>query len=443
MIPARLIVISANLHRDFRPHNGTPCGKQTAFNDALDALRFDTLYGHVTDLSVRSLRWAYVLVGVADGTLLPFIPLYLAQHGLSPGGVGAVLAAAALAALCAGLGWAYLADRKLKAERLVVGATGAASLVALFLPAAAGAVGMTAVIVLLTIVRSPLGLLDPITLRRLRLTSRTDYARIRLRMSAGFTASAMASGVAYEVGGLRLIPFIYVPLTVLAGAWIWRSVKPEPHAADEDASRPAVRVPAVPLAMVGFLVACLLLGISLAATQNFLVLQIDYLGGGALLVGAASAFQAVTEVPTMGFTHVLMKRISNRVLFAIGCAIYLIVFIAWAFVSSALVAALLKLVIGVAFALVFVAAVMIANELTPSRLRATGQALVKSVLFGVAPIAGALGGGLVYGSLGARFMFLAATLVVAGAGVIAVIAVPARRRAPVEQPVLAANAGRA
>jgi PPP family 3-phenylpropionic acid transporter len=137
----------------------------------------------------------------------------------------------------------------------------------------------------------------------------------------------------------------------------------------------------------------------------------------------------MTEIPTMGYTHVLTKRVSHRVLFAIGCAVYLVVFVAWGFTSSALVAALLKLVVGVAFALTFVAAVMIANDLVPARLRATGQALVKSVLFGVAPIAGALGGGIVYGSFGARFMFLAATVVVAAAGVVALLAVPPPRRA--------------
>ena len=389
---------------------------------------------------IRGLRWAYVLVGVADGTLLPFVPLYLAQRGLSAGGIGAVLAASALAALAGGLGWAYLADRYVGPERLVMAATGAAALAALFLPVASGAAAMTVVIVTLTIVRSPLGLLDPITLRRLRLTSRTDYARIRLRMSAGWTASALTSGAIYGLGGLRLIPFIYVPLSLLAGAWIWRAVKPEGRVVEDETARPSVRVPAVPLPMLGFLAACLLLGVSLAATQNFLTLQINYLGGGALLVGAAAAFQAMTEIPTMGYTHVLTKRISHRVLFAVGCAIYLVIFVAWAFVSSALVAAMLKLVVGVAFALTFVAAVMIANDLTPSRLRATGQALVKSVLFGVAPIAGSLGGGIVYGTLGPRAMFLGATLIVAAAGAMAVIAVPARSRKTAEEPVLAPTA---
>ena len=81
---------------------------------------------------------------------------------------------------------------------------------------------------------------------------------------------------------------------------------------------------------------------------------------------------------------------------------------------------------------------MITNELTPARLRATGQAVLKAVLFGVAPIAGALGGGIVYEALGPRVMFLASTVVVAAAGLIAVIALPARKRDLVEQRPVAA-----
>ena len=68
----------------------------------------------------------------------------------------------------------------------------------------------------------------------------------------------------------------------------------------------------------------------------------------------------------------------------------------------------------------------IANELTPARLRATGQALMKSTMFGLAPIVGAFGGGLIYQTLGARLMFLGSTLVVAAAGAVVMVAIPSR-----------------
>ena len=391
---------------------------------------------------IRGVKWAFVLVGVADGTLLPFIPLYLLERGLGAAAIGAVLAGMALVWLFAGLTLGFLADRRFSPERIVLAGTSASATLALTLVLTADATILALLIVALTLVRSPLTLLDAIALRKLRTMSRTGYARIRLRMSAGWAVSAVASGVAYGAFGLRLIPFIYAPLTAVVAIWVWRAMKPDLTAASAVAPTPvgkAMRVGGIPLPMVGFLLGCLLLGISLAATQNFVTLRISVLGGGALLVGGAAAFQALTEIPTMGYTHVLTRRLSHPALFALGCAIYLAVFVAWALVSNALAVALLKLVIGVAFALTYVASVTIANELSPARLRATGQALVKSVMFGLAPIIGAIGGGVIYGAAGARVMFLASTVVVAAAGAIALIAVPAARRI-VEQPPVVVEA---
>jgi PPP family 3-phenylpropionic acid transporter len=273
-------------------------------------------------------------------------------------------------------------------------------------------------------------LLDPIALRRLRTSRRTDYARIRLRMSAGWAASVTATGAVYQVISLRLMPFVYAPLTALFGLWVWRNLKPAPGAESAEAqpAPPAKRVTRLPLTLVGFLFSSFLLGTSLAATQNFLTLRISFLGGGAFLIGAAAAFQALTEIPTMGYTHVLTRYLGSRTLFALGCAIYMVLFIAWAFISDAFTAAALKLGVGVAFALTYVASVMLADELSPARLRATGQALVKSITFGLAPVAGSFGGGLIYGSLGPRAMFLISTAVVAAAGVVAVVAVPSRAK---------------
>ena len=385
--------------------------------------------------TVNDLNWTFALVGVADATMLPYIPLYLAQRGMSAGLIGLVLACAALATFVVGLGWAYLADRRFSPERMVVAAAVAAAGAALLLAVAAGPVAIAAVVVALSIARAPFMLLDPIALKRLRVTKRTDYARIRLRMSAGWAASAVLSGALFQTAGLRLIPFVYAPLSLLLGWWVLRSLKPTAERPTVETA-PAVtsNVRRVPVALITFFTSCLLLGASLAATQNFLTLQINVLGGGALLIGAAAAFQAMTEVPTMGSIHVLTRFLSHRALFAIGCGIYLVIFVAWAFTSDALAAALLKLVAGVAFALTLIAAVMITNDLAPSRLRATGQALMKSVLFGVAPILGALGGGVVYQALGARVMFLGATAIVGAAGLIALLVrpQPGPRTAPIE-----------
>ncbi len=378
---------------------------------------------------IKGVRRAFLLVGVADGTLLPFIPLYLLQRGLGPAAIGAVLAGMAVVWLFSGLVCGYVADRRLSPERILLAGTASAAALGLALALAGDGGSLAALILILTLARSPLTLLDAIALRRLRTMSRTGYARIRLLMSAGWAVSAIVSGLAYHLFGLRLIPFLYGPLTAVVALAVWRSVKPDIVVADvtsSDLIPDAGRLNRIPIAMVGFLASAFLLGVSLAATQNFVTLQIDVLGGGALLVGAAAAFQSLTEIPTMGYTHVLSRHLSHRALYAVGCAIYLLVFVAWGMISNPLIVALLKLVVGVGFALTYVASVTIANELTPARLRATGQALVKSTMFGLAPIAGAFGGGLVYQARGAQWMFFASTLVVAGAGAVVMFAVPSR-----------------
>jgi MFS family permease len=259
---------------------------------------------------------------------------------------------------------------------------------------------------------------------------RTAYARIRLRMSAGWACSAILAGSFFQVAGLRLMPLVYAPLAALFGLWARRAIKPLGSPTIRQAAaapNAAIRFPRLPRALAGFLASCVLLGASSSAAQNFVTLRISFLGGGALVIGAAAAFQALTEVPTMAYTHVLARRLGNRALFAIGCGIYLVVFLAWAFVSDAVVVALLKLVVGVGFALTYVGTVMIADELSPQHLRATSQAIAKAATFGVAPVIGTVGGGIIYGAFGSPAMFVVTAVVAGAAGIAVLFAIPARK----------------
>ncbi|TMG26255.1 MAG: MFS transporter [Chloroflexi bacterium] len=133
--------------------------------------------------SIRGLNWTYALIGAADATLLPYIPLYLAARHLDVLAIGLVLAVAAAGSFVAGLAWAYLADRTGKPEGAVIAAGAAAAVASLLIPLSGNVVGLGAVIAILFIARAPFAMLDPITLQRLRETSRTRYARIRLRMT--------------------------------------------------------------------------------------------------------------------------------------------------------------------------------------------------------------------------------------------------------------------
>jgi PPP family 3-phenylpropionic acid transporter len=380
--------------------------------------------------TTRGLNTVFALAGAADATVLPFMALYLFERGFGPSAIGIVLAAAALASFVVTPVWAYLADRRLGAERTVVVVTVAAAAAAVLLGTAKGLEPIAAATVGLWVARAPLNsLLDAIALQRLGTAGRSGYARIRSRMSAGWVVSVLAAGAVFQAAGLRLAPFLYAPLLIVVGFWVWRFLEPAPRNAPVQSTPALARaaaLPMVPLALLGFLVSSLLVGAAFAATNNFVTLRINVLGGGVLLIGAASAFQALTEVPTMAYAHVVMRYLSHRLVFVVGCGIYVAVFVVWAFTSDALVTALIKLVMGVGFALCYVASVVIADDLAPAHLRATAQALVKAVSFGLAPVVGALAGGIVYGAIGSRAMFLAAAVVTVVAAIVALMALPAR-----------------
>jgi PPP family 3-phenylpropionic acid transporter len=374
-------------------------------------------------------------MGAAESTVLPFIVLYLFERGFDAAAIGVVLAAAALASLATSPVWAYVADRALGAERTVVVAAATAAAAGLVLAAMHGKLAVATATVVLWVARSPFtSLLDANALQRLGGAGRSGYGRIRLWMSAGYAVVAVVSGAIFQASSLQVLPYLYAPLVLLSGAWVWFALKPAARIPSERQSSPStasVSIRRVPIPLIGFLVSTLLVGTAFAATANFVTLRINVLGGGALLIGAAAAFQASTEIPTMAYTPVLTRYLSHRVLYVLGCVIYVAVFVAWAFVSDAIATALIRLVIGVGFGLAYVASVQIADDLAPAHLRATAQALVKAVGFGLSPVAGALGGGLIYGTIGSRAMFLVAAVVTAAAGVVALVALPSRTRAGV------------
>jgi PPP family 3-phenylpropionic acid transporter len=158
--------------------------------------------------------------------------------------------------------------------------------------------------------------------------------------------------------------------------------------------------------------------IGTTAAWQFLPLRIVGSGGGPFLVGVAGALGAGAEVPVMRSTSWLLARSSVRAVYVFGCISYVLVFATWSLVDDPIVVSLLGVIEGVGFALTYTSIVIVVGRLVPERLQATGQAARSMIVTGLAPIVGALGGGLVYGSLGPGALFAgSAGLVAAGAAI--------------------------
>ena len=377
-------------------------------------------------MQLRRVQVLFTLVGVAEAALLPFLPIVLSERGLSPAEIGVVLSLAALAGFVAAPLWGHVADGRLGPEHTLVVAALAAAVAAVGLAFADSFRTLTVTVVLVTAARSSSAALsDAIALEHLG-EDRAQYGKVRLWLSLGWAISACVWGVVLQTGSLDWLPWIYAGcvLAVAVGALFAGGGR---RRVRYDASPRGARR-AMVIELAPFLLSLMLLFAAFNATFSFVSLRIRELGGGLFVVGAATALQALAEAPVMRVTPRLNRVLGHRALYVVGSLFFVTAFTAWAFLDDPLAIALVKLVAGIGFALVYVGSVFLVDDLVPPGLRSTGQGVARAVSFGLSPILGSLVGGAIYDYAGPRALFLscAAGALVAGASV---FVIAARKRA--------------
>jgi PPP family 3-phenylpropionic acid transporter len=387
------------------------------------------------DASLLRVRALFCLIGFAESAFVPFLPLLLRHHRLDAQAIGALLALYAAVGFAAGPLWGYLADRSIGRERTLaislVGTVVSAPLIGL----AHGTVALAVLGSLVWLFRAPgMALADALALDRL-VGRRDAYGTVRLWMSATFAVGAIAWGAAIQSFGMGVMAPGYAFLTALNAVLViavFRGRWPRPAQVRERTSRGSLgSAPTVLL----FLLALFLIFAPYSATYSFAAIQIAALGGGAVFVGLAAGLQAAAEVPSMIATSRYADRLRPAYIFAAGAVFYLLVYAVWAVVRDPAVLAATRLLAGLGFGLISVGAVVIADELVPERLRATGQAASKAISAGLAPVAGAFGGGLVYGYMGPATLFVLAAILTALSVLVAWTAESVQLKAS-EQPAL-------
>jgi len=385
------------------------------------------------DHSLLRIRLLFCLLGFAESAFVPFLPLLLYDRGLHAQAVGAVLALVAAVGFAAGPVFGYLADRALGRERtlaLCLAGTVAGALLLGFSHSTA-ALAITGSVTWLF--RSPaMPLSDALALDRLGAHRRDAYGTVRLWMSATFAVGAIAWGFLIQSAGIGVMAFLYaclVAVNAVLVALVFRGRWPQAPLRRDSRSEPVGSLTGAPTVLL-FLLALFLIFTPYTAGYNFAAVQITALGGGALFVGLAAGLQAAAEVPSMIATSRFARRLRPAQIFAAGAAFYLVVYAIWAAVHDPAVLAASRAIAGLGFGLTSVGAVVIADELVPVRLRATGQAASKAVSAGLAPVAGSLGGGVVFGYFGAVAMFVAAAILTALSAIVAWAAESVQRARP-------------
>ena len=437
---------------------------------------------------MRALRGLYLTVGVLIGVLFPFVPVVLSERGFSAPQIGIVMALTAVGYVVGLPLWGHLGDVVLGRRRaLQIAALGsAAAALAFGVPLALPLVA--AACVAYYVMQSGAGMLtDAITVNAL--ADRADrYGRFRLLESASFAIAALAAGAVYDVVGYGLSYALAAASAVLVavvalstadaprarladyaparpgtagpvgdepvadepvprgidpagGEWVGGG--PDPHVRGGDPSaRGAARTGTEPRwrtaggsiavalsvapRLVGVMAAIVLVHLGVLASFTFLPLRLMGLGSPPSVIALSSTVSAVFEVPAMFAASRLVPRLGLRGLFAAGCLLYAVAFVAWIVLADPLLIVASRVLTGFGYGALTVGIVLTVGAMLPARLQASGQALYGMSASGIASIVSNLGGGFLFGAYGHAPVFAIAAVAALAAVFVAWRYFPAR-----------------
>ena len=349
---------------------------------------------------------------------MAYMPSHLRALGLTGWQISTALAVAPILSLGVPLGWAWLADRTRRHDRVLrivacgawlgfsplVLARGPAArsfsvILAGYLAYAVFAVGMG-------------GLADALAVVRVR--AGAIYGRMRLWGSIGFVIAAVGTGAALSALPSRLAtlagPLIPIAMWLALGGAFVASTRlrgpgeeaAHPHAGD---FRALLAAPGLVL----LLLAGALHWACMTPYNVFLGVFLRDLGLPPVAWGLAYSIGVVAEMLVLLYFHRLQARFSLDALLAAAFIASALRWLAIARVRSPVALILLQSLHGMTFGMFWSAAIALIAATVPPQLRATGQALlVMSINLGAA--GGNLATGVLYDAAGPRKLFLLAAV---------------------------------
>ena len=339
----------------------------------------------------------------AAGVSTAFLPLWLADRGLSASEIGALLGLASLVRLLAVPAWGAVADWVGQRRPMLLASASVAALAASAYPALHGFPTLLLAIALQSAAASAISpLADALTLA-LAAEGRLAYGRTRAWGSAAYMVATAAAGPALGWAGSWLVP----PLVAVGygAAALLAPLLPEPAHAPPPASVADTRLLALPAYRLAVAASALIQG-SHAAYYGFAAILWRGAGLSDAVIGLLIAEGIVMEIVLFVWGGGLAARLGPARLTAIAAGACLLRWTALAATTDVALLAVAQVLHAGTFAVQHLSAMMVLARTAPRQRAAGAQALLSALGYS-APV-GALTwlAGLAYAQAGS-LVFLA------------------------------------
>lgn len=343
------------------------------------------------------------------GIFLPFLPLLLKNNGLSNWQIGVLFAIGPLVVVTMQPAWGFVSDRLKTVKKLVIFQLLVTAFLSLLVFSLRSFELLLPALLLFNLFSYPIiPLTDSLTLSSVK-SRGGHYGGFRLWGSLGFGLSAAIFGLIFRVYGLGLFPICYFLLLLVCFTISFFLVDAEyiGRRAGLDDMKTLVSSRKV----IVFLFLTAFLSSANRANDAFLGVYLKEMGGSTQTVGYAWMVAALSEVPVMAASGVLLAKFSELRLLAVAAAFFTARWALFAVVTDPGLIVIIQLTHSLSFGLFFICSVSYVSKLVPDRLRSSGQGLLSCFLGGLAGIAGSILGGMVMTGMGPRSLYTACALV--------------------------------
>ncbi len=361
-------------------------------------MRPDAATAHHTIAELTTVRLLYLGYYMALGSLSPYIGLYFQRSGLNGVQIASLASLILVVTALTGVPWGAAADR-FRAHRTILRlALGLAPVCVFLLWRATAYWLMIPLIILYALTVAPIiPLLDSAALQVMKRTDRS-YGQMRVAGSIGWIISASLVGFLIQALGIHWLFLSYIGLISLT--FIFCLFRPPISG--------SVQIPAwgdlgsllADPSVVFFLISVFLVAAGSGGAMNFFSIYLDGIGATEGIIGLAWALAAISEIPVMLYSGVLMRRLGAAGLLKLAFFIYGVRWLLFSFIQDPGWALAVQILHGLSFAAFLTAGVTYISQRAPQGLTTTTQAVFNVVAFGLASIAGTLLGGYLYDAAG-------------------------------------------
>ena len=341
----------------------------------------------------------YAVKFAGIGIFMPYMVMYFIRKDLTSAQIGSLMALTTLAGIIVQPMWGIISDKYNVTRLLVTIGCWTTSGFVLSFTLTDRFEYLVVIVVLSSILNAPVhSNVAALALSHLEIRGKQEeYGKFRLWGSIGFIVATAISGGLFFEDNLTTTVYLYSGSLLVLGLISFK-LPDRRHLSTDVQWIDGLRLLADNRQLQLFLLGVICVGITVGISDQYLVVYMTELKSSAWIIGATIAVTAVPEIPLMNYVQTFIRKWGLRITYIVGISALPVRWLCNMLVTEPNIALPVQVLHGVAMSALLAVGVIYIDNILPKTLRASGQAIYSTSLYGLGPSIGLFIAGLIMSS---------------------------------------------